>query len=258
MTTLTGPDYYLSKKPALLKGHRRMLAVGLGLFHARYGEADTPAILAEAETEFDALIPHIPYIGGAANSFTDTLVQMTTLLALYRALQRRGRPVAEIGELVHLLGQRTVGRFPGGVRRLIGRFYMSRFWRRRTEQKAERSQQQRYPGDFVYEVVHGQPGDPFDWGVNYLECGVVKFFAAQGADEFTPYMCVMDYLLFPAMGVDLQRQGTLAQGCTHCDFRFRLDAKNPPAWPPESLNSPPSPASEAPPSGPSQSDNVAS
>jgi hypothetical protein len=72
----------------------------------------------------------------------------------------------------------------------------------------------------VYEVVAGERPDQA-WGINYLECGVVKFFHAQGADDFAPYMCLIDFLMFPAMGVTLERQGTLANGCTHCDFRFK-------------------------------------
>ena len=118
MPPLTGPDYYLSQKLALLKGHRRMLGIGRDLLAERYGEAETPSLLTQAEAKFEALIPQIPYIGGAQNSFTDTLVQMTTLLALYRVLERRGVPVAEIGELVYHLGQRTLNRFPAVLRDL--------------------------------------------------------------------------------------------------------------------------------------------
>lgn len=33
-------------------------------------------------------------------------------------------------------------------------------------------------------------------------------------------MCELDYLMFPALGIELKRTGTIAQGCTHCDFRF--------------------------------------
>lgn len=232
---LTGSAYYLAQREKLIRNHRKMLAAGRGLLVERYGAEDTPAILAESDTEFAALIPQIPYIGGAANSYTDILVQMTSLLALYRVLTRRGRPVGEIGALVHLIGERTVNQTPRVLRRLIGRFYMSRFWRERAAKRATVSQQRQYPGDFVTEVVPGQPGESFEWGLNYHECGVVKFFAAQDADAFTPYMCVMDYLLFPAMGVGLQRTGTIAHGCTHCDFRFKHGGASEPAWPPAFL-----------------------
>jgi hypothetical protein len=190
------------------------------LLAERYGAEAVPGLLSEARAEFEALIPAIPYIGGADNPLTDTLVQMTSLLAFHRVLTRHGRPVEEIGALVHGMAQNRIESTPPALRRLLGKLYMSRLWRRRTERKALASQSGAYPGNFVFEVVPADsPGQA--WGINYRECGVVKFFHAQGADEFTPYMCFIDFMLFPAMGIDLRRTGTIAQGCTHCDFRFR-------------------------------------
>jgi hypothetical protein len=118
------------------------------------------------------------------------------------------------------MAQNRIDSTPLLLRRLLGKLYMSRLWRARTERKALASQTGVYPGNFVFEVVPGdRPG--IEWGINYKECGVVKFFHAQAADEFTPYMCFIDFMMFPAMGITLEREGTIAQGCTHCDFRFR-------------------------------------
>jgi hypothetical protein len=166
-----------------------------------------------------------PYIGGKANPLTDTLEQMTSLLALYQVMKRHGKTVEEIGELVYEMGRARVKRFPKAFRMLLGRLYMTKFWKERTKKKALESRQKKYPGNFVYEVVEGDDKN-FAWGINYLECGVVKFFRQQNADEFTPYMCLIDYLMFPDMGIELQRQGTIANGCTHCDFRFKHSTKS--------------------------------
>jgi hypothetical protein len=216
----TGVDYYVGRKSALLKQHDKMMALGAGMMYDQYGESVTGAILAETRATFELLIPKIPYIGGKANSLTDTLEQMTSLLTLYQVMKPYGIPVEEIGSLVHRMAQAWASQYPAFARRLIGRLYMSQLWRKRTRKKALVSQNGEYPGNFVFEVVDGD-GQNYEWGINYLECGVVKFFQAQGADEFTPYMCVIDYLLFPNIGIDLQRQGTIANGCTHCDFRFK-------------------------------------
>lgn len=213
-------NYYLAQKGKLLKEYNKMMELARPYLTERYGAEMADTAVAESILEFEQLIPEIPYIGGKANSMTDTLVQMATLLALYRVLKRHGKPVAEIGELAHRMAQAWVDQYPLFVRRLVGRYYFSTFNRRQLAQKAETLRQQQYPGDFVREVVLGGPDDHFAWGVNYLECGVVKFFAAQDAAEFSPFMCEIDYLLFPALGIDLQRTGTIAQGCSHCDFRF--------------------------------------
>lgn len=213
-------DYYLAQKENLLKGHKKMMALARPYLTEHYGAELADTAVAESTVEFEQLLPEIPYIGGKANSMTDTLVQMATLLALYRILKRYGKPVAEIGELAHQMAQAWVDQYPQFLRRLIGQYYFSAFNRRRLTQKAEALRQQQYPGDFVREVVVGTSDDNFAWGVNYLECGVVKFFEAQNAAEFSPFMCEIDYLLFPALGIELQRTGTIAQGCSHCDFRF--------------------------------------
>ncbi|HRQ36322.1 MAG TPA: L-2-amino-thiazoline-4-carboxylic acid hydrolase [Chloroflexota bacterium] len=218
-------NYYLAQKEKLLKGHQQMMELARPYLTERYGAELADTAVAQSTIEFEQLIPEIPYIGGKANSMTDTLVQMATLLALYRVLKRQGKPVAEIGQLAQEMAQAWVDQYPQFLRRLIGRYYFSAFNRRRLAQKADTLRQQQYPGDFVREVVEGGPDDDFAWGVNYLECGVVKFFAAQDAAEFSPFMCEIDYLIFPALSIDLQRTGTIAQGCSHCDFRFRQKRK---------------------------------
>ena len=211
--------YYIARRGKLLQLHAKMMALGRPPLAERFGPALAEQIAADTTPEFERLIPEIPYVGGDSNSFTELMIQSASLLALYRVLKRHGQSADEIGAVVHRMAEGWVGRYPRLVRSLLGRLYLSRFWRARTRRKAQASQARRYPGEFVYEVVEGGPD--FEWGVNYLECGVVKFFQAQDAEALTPHMCVLDYLLFPSIGIDLQRTGTLAQGCTHCDFRFR-------------------------------------
>ena len=102
----------------------------------------------------------------------------------------------------------------------MGWYYMSRYNRRRSRQKAALSQERRYPGDWVREHVEGD-GDVFEWGMDYTECGIVKFLRSQGADELAPYLCLTDYALFGALGIELTRTMTLAEGYEKCDFRFK-------------------------------------
>lgn len=221
--------YYTAQRAKLLKLHAEMMALGRPPLAERFGPELAGQIIAASGPEFEHLLPEIPYVGGDANSFTELMIQSASLLALYRVLKRQGQSADEIGAVVRRMAEGWVSRYPRPLRALLGRLYLSGFWRERTRRKALASQARRYPGEFVYEIVEGGPD--FAWGLNYLECGVVKFFQAQGAEELTPHMCVLDYLLFPSLGIDLQRTGTLAQGCTHCDFRFR-PGQAPAALPP--------------------------
>ncbi|NKQ37692.1 MAG: L-2-amino-thiazoline-4-carboxylic acid hydrolase [Chloroflexi bacterium] len=208
------------QKARLLKQHHKMMRIGRKILQETYGDNFVETVIRETDAEFEKLIPDIPYIGGKSNSLTETMEQMTTLLALYRVLTRHGQSVEKIGALVHKMGQAWVDQFPMLARRLIGRFYMSSWNRKRIAEQAKVSQKRRHADDFVREVVVGD-GRTFDWGINYLECGVVKFFRQQGAEAIAPYMCEIDNLLFPAIGIKLVRTGTIANGQTHCDFRFK-------------------------------------
>ncbi len=96
---------------------------------------------------------------------------------------------------------------------------MSELFKRQLRKQARASRSSIYEYDFVYDIVPG--GEGYKWGIDYVECGIVKFFKRQGEEELAKYACILDYLMFPAIGVDLVRTGTIAEGCRRCDFRFR-------------------------------------
>lgn len=203
-------SFYLDNKKKFLKSHRDIMTLGRGLMDKRFGREKAEEVIRRSEVRYEALLAEMPYIGGWDNPHTDTLTQVSSFLALYFVLKEEGRSTEEIGDLVHLIADRKVEAIPRVLRNLLGRLYMSKFWRRRTTKKALVSQKKEHAGNFVYEVVEGKNGE-YDWGINYLECAIVKFFHSQGADEFTPTMCSVDYILFPAMGIDLRREGTRAR-----------------------------------------------
>jgi hypothetical protein len=140
-------------------------------------------------------------------------------LALYRPLKARDRPVQEIGALASEAVETTYGLFPPFLFRLYGRQTFSPHTLRRAHKRALESQQHRYRGDWVYTVVEGD-GSAFDWGIDYVECGICKLYHAQGADEFVPYLCRLDFIASAWFGWGLGRTMTLAEGNEKCDFRF--------------------------------------
>jgi hypothetical protein len=220
MNEQTGHPYYLQNRAKLLKEHRKMAQAGQAFAAGRYGEAFASTLLRESLAEFEELIPILPYIGGKQNPLTGNLVSSAGALAMHRVMQRHGKPVEETGELLYRLTEVWIGRYPRFVRHLMGRYYLSRFSQRQSKKRAALSQQRRYPGDWVRMHVAGD-GQTFEWGVDYLECGIVKFLHSQGVDELAPYLCQLDYALFGALGISLARTKTLADGDEKCDFRFK-------------------------------------
>jgi hypothetical protein len=85
---------------------------------------------------------------------------------------------------------------------------------------AEWTRKREYPANWVADFVQGD-GKEFDYGYDYTECGVVKYFQAQGVPELAPYFCLSDFPKSAVFGTGLVRKRTLAQGDGICDFRYR-------------------------------------
>jgi hypothetical protein len=225
-----GAGYYLRRKEALLQAHIKLVSAGREILRNRYGEEMAGTIARESRAEFEALIPEIPYIGGDANPLTVNLVQSAIALAFYRVMRRYGKSLPETGELLYRITEAFAGQYRHFLRRWMGWYSMSVFGRRRSRAMAARTHARRYPEDWVRVHIDGD-GKTFDWGADYLECGIVKFLHRQGADELAPYLCLTDYAVFGAMGIRLTRTMTLAEGNPKCDFRLRRGA-SPSGWPP--------------------------
>jgi hypothetical protein len=223
-------DYSIRNKKTLLKAHDQLASAGREIMQERCGEALTETVMRESRSEFEGLIPSLPYIGGAHNPLTKNLIQAAVALAFYRAMQRHGKTLPETGELLYRITEAYANHYPLLLRRLMGWYSISAFGRRRSRAMAARTHDRRYRGDWIRVHLDGD-GKTFAWGADYLECGIVKFLHAQGADELAPYLCLTDYAVFGAMGIELKRTMTLAGGDPKCDFRLRLGA-SPCGWPP--------------------------
>jgi len=212
-------DYYLARQPRLLREFDKALDRVGGLFVARYGADATQTMLREARWEYGALIPRLPYIGGR-QPHTQFLISTAWFLAMYRVLKRRGETVDEVGRLTYQASKAYLGAYPRFLSRFLGFMTFPSRYLRRLKQRAAESQARRYPGDYVFDLVEGD-GETFDYGVDYTECGTVKFLVAQGAAELAPYVCPADILYSRVLGWGLKRTMTLAEGAARCDFRFK-------------------------------------
>ena len=197
----------------------------------RFGGEAAAVMRTEMLEEYRRVIPEVPDIGGRRNIYSGDLAASAWFLAVYRVVSRHGGSLETTGELIHQMVRLEIGRVPQAIRPLMRRYRFSRLRRRKLERAARRSQTRRYPGDWVFEVVDGE-GEPFDFGIDMTECGIVKFFHDQGVDELVPYLCELDYTMAEAIGIGLRRTKTLAWGCDRCDFRLTRDGATSAVWPP--------------------------
>jgi hypothetical protein len=185
-----------------------------------FGKKEMVTILKETRQEMDTLIPQLPDTGGWRNPHTQLIIASAFFLAFYCTLTEHGHSADDVGALIDEAVRKMYSSRLFALMRLFIPIQRNFFGNQAARRLAAKSQKRRYPGDFVYEFVEGD-GESFDYGFDYLECGICKFFHAQQADEFARYMCRLDYPVAEAMGTRLIRTSTIAEQGIKCDFRYK-------------------------------------
>jgi hypothetical protein len=196
------------------------------------GGSPADALMRESRAAYEALISQIPYIGGESNRLTGSLLESARCLALYQAMKAQGRTVEETGKVLYdaILARMGEPQAPIPPAKLLTPEQMMEDRKKRAEQ----SQERRYPDDYVYRFVLGD-GQEFDYGYEFIECATLKFYRAQGAAEFAPFFCFLDFPQSQVSGLGLSRTMTLAEGYDRCDHRFKAGRESESAWPPPFL-----------------------
>ena len=184
-----------------------------------FGEGDTADIVDRAKAEFLSMTSRLPDIGGNSNPFADTIIEAALILSYYKVLKERNRHVEEIGAITHDAIRERIASYPAILLRLRGKYMTSQFYQVKRKKQAMTSQRKEYPGNWVFSFREGDK-KTFHYGIDFSECGICKLFESENAQEFTPYMCEIDYISFDAFGLHLHRTRTLTGGDDRCDFRF--------------------------------------
>jgi hypothetical protein len=219
MSTVTN-NYYVTHRESLLADFDSIFSYALFPMSELCSTDDAREIVAETRRGFEALIPDIPYIGGRDNAMTDNLVMSAWFLAFFRAMEARGYRPAETYEVIYEVVEQWLKRRPPSFVQMMGALRLSPLYVDSLKHHAERSQRREFPGDWVYVYIEGD-GAHFDYGLDYLECGICKFYRDQNAASLIPYMCALDYPMTRAYGLDLKRTTTLGGGGQKCDFKIK-------------------------------------
>lgn len=189
------------------------------VFDKKMNREASAHLIEDVRGEFEDILPQVPDIGGK-QPFTDLLAFTGMYLAFYRVMKAQGYPTEQAGCLIWEINSSIMEAMPRIVLKLFGKRIFTPAYSRNLMARAEKSQAREYSGDYVYEYVPGGQGS-FDFGVDYLECGGVKFLRQMGAPELAPYLCPVDRIYSRMFNWGLKRTTTLAEGGPRCDFRFK-------------------------------------
>jgi len=219
--------YYLSRKDELMQGLIESAQEWLPVLAERHGNDGAGRLLQETRRRFEALIPKLPDIGGDENHLTASLIGSARCLALYLAVKASGGTAQDAGKLLYDAMVRSAPDAPIPPSQRLSREELMQ----RRRERAEWSQQRRYPEDWMYAFVEGD-GLEFDYGYDFCQCATERLYRAQGALGFLPFYCFLDFPQCEKGGLGLARAKTLAEGDEVCDFRFTEGGKASQHWPP--------------------------
>jgi len=220
MTKQVIDNYYASRKLKLLKDFDKTASLGRDTVVSRYGSDFADMLYREVRQQYEELIPQIPHVEGVrAGPLNTFLVICAQELAVYKVMKKYGKTAGEAWEICHNALRLRMERYSKIKGWLLVHLMYSSFVKKRMQKRAEEGQQLRF-GTFEVKYVIGH-GKNFDFGVDYVRCGIYKFMQDQGAEEFASYVCMSDIALSDALGWGLIRTETLADGCERCDFRFK-------------------------------------
>jgi len=211
-----GVGYALLRDPDPLADFYASTETVLG---THFGQSRARMLVQDIRREYEALTPEMPTIGGEENMFTEWLTYGVYYLAVHRVLTSQDQSIEQVGHIIYETYE-VMADYPAWMLRLVGSLKYDEGYVKQLKGAAAASQERRYPGDWVCTFVEGD-GETFDYGLDITECGICKFYHAQGADELAPYMCLSDYAVSCAFDRGLVRYKTIAEGAEVCDFRYK-------------------------------------
>jgi len=162
------------------------------------------------------------------------LIDSAFSLPILLSLEQESISMRDIAKIIYKTFESVYNLISLEKRQQFRDFYFSKDMCEMTRKACSVSQLRKYPGDWVYTYVEGD-GISFNYGYDFSECGIVKFYEQVGAERFTPILCLPDYANFRSLGVGFKRTQKIATGDTICDFRFKKDFDTPSGWPPDDL-----------------------
>jgi hypothetical protein len=230
-----GKEEYSYKKKKIFKRLHKSTKIVTMILSNSFNSSEIEVILKDTINGVESLLPEVPFIGGKENISLNDFFDAIMMLALFKELRKRKVSVRDIGQIMYEIRELQTQSASKIYKNLMARFMFSSYIKRSYRKKVEKMTEKNYSENWNMEFVEGD-GEEFDWGMNYTDCAVHKFYKKHGGEELLPYVCMSDYAIFHGLkNVEFVRTQTLSGGASYCDFRFKKGGSTPRGWPPEEL-----------------------
>lgn len=199
------------------------------------GKKPYAALLAEIWEYYEKnLLERFPYIGGDKVSGTKNLTGAYCFVAMGEVLKRYGTSMEAIGRIMVLCYELYYMKMPGFVRKAMGKIcnnpkLLNKMLLKKDARNAANAAKN--PGSFETKTQI-PPEAGYDFSYHNLVCPLANFAKKYGYEEYMPYLCNLDYVMFGVLGAPLCREHTCFEDEDYCDFKLKIGAKPLSWWPP--------------------------
>lgn len=215
-----GSRYYQARQSQLLGEFQGVLQGAQAMLTPEIGSNRAQAIVQEATARFQKLLPDLPEVGGEQNVNAEFIPIAAWYASLLPAMQVQNLSAERTGKLIYDLNHFDYASQQAAVLQAEGDKLFSPASLQRWRQWTTDSQKKEFSANWVARFIEGDD-EFFDFGIEYSECGVVKYLHSQNAASVAPYVCINDFLKSKAIGSGLERTKTIAAGDGYCNFRYK-------------------------------------
>lgn len=227
-------EYYAKKAPKMKKVMDKLLKPIAGEMEEKSGKSYA-LLFSEIWDHYEKnMLENFPYIGGDDVSGTSNLTGAYCFVSMGEVLKKYGVGMEEIGHLMVLAYERRFNAMPGIVKTIAHKSFtnvksLNKKYTKKDEQNAANAA--RNPGSFETKTMI-PPELGYDFSYHNLVCPLSDFAKTYSYEEYMPYLCNLDYVMFGAFGVPLFREHTCFEDGDYCDFKLKIDANPMEYWPP--------------------------
>lgn len=227
-------EYYVKNALKLKKSMNSLLKPIAGELEKKSGKSYV-VLFEEIWSHYEKnILENFPYIGGDDVSGTGNLTGAYCFVSMGEILKRYGVSLKEIGHLMTLAYERKFNTMPRIVKTIARKSFtnvrsLNKKYQKKDAQNAANAA--KYPGSFETKTMI-PPEEGYDFSYHNLVCPLSNFAKAHGYEEYMPYLCNLDYVMFGAFGVPLYREHTCFEDGDYCDFKLKIDATPMEYWPP--------------------------
>jgi hypothetical protein len=187
------------------------------------GDAD--ALVAETDKRFAVLFKDVQFAAKSSNPVDRRLDFSAYFLALIQTLESKGQSYEQIRSICleitydYVWPKNALQKWlkqlpPKLIGSKIGGVFLKAF-NKKVSVKGN-------PDGFRAVILTDKAATyNFGYGVDILECGICKLFQKHNARKYAAILCEVDKVTSSLAGLELIRNGTIANGADKCDFRFK-------------------------------------